>query len=67
LKSEEDITQAHDFVSFVLGSHSAGIDEGSILDIIIMRDTLCWTLEHESTEFSDSLALMQERIFGLQN
>jgi hypothetical protein len=67
LKKEEEIIFVHDMLENVLRHHAAHLEPDDILNVTIMRDTLCWILEHDSNKFNEVLILLREMFFGELN
>lgn len=67
MKKEEEITFVHDMLESILKHHAAHLDPDDILNITIMRDSLCWILEHDNDMFEKGMVLLRETFFGELN
>jgi hypothetical protein len=68
MKTEEEIQTAHDFLEIMLREYKNDFGRDDLINITIMRDSLCWVLNHkEGDEFEKNLSLIRDHIFGVAN
>jgi hypothetical protein len=60
---------AHDTLETILRFHKNDFaDEDDLINITIMRDSLCWVLDHEDNDtFAKNLKLICSHVYGKGN
>ena len=67
MKNQDEIDFAHDMLENTLRYFSDKIVEDDILNITIMRDTLCWILEHDNDNFDRTIVEIRNEFYGEVN
>ena len=67
MKNQDEITFAHDMLENTLRYFSDKIVEDDVLNITIMRDTLCWILEHDNDNFDRTIVEIRNEFYGEVN